>query len=60
VVVTQTLPTIGNRVATTGPCARSFAISWAGSRKNASLEKSAWNVMIDPVVASPSVAIVDP
>jgi hypothetical protein len=35
VVVIQTLPTIGNRVATTGPRARSLSMPPAGSRKNA-------------------------
>src|SRR5262245_20360907 len=40
VVVTQTLPTIGNRVETTGPDARSAATVAPGSRKNASLVKS--------------------
>ena len=40
VVVIQTLPTIGNRVSTTGPSALSRSMPAAGSRKNAWLVKS--------------------
>src|SRR5262245_29753823 len=40
VVVTQTRPTIGNRVNTTGPEARNIATPAPGSRRKASLAKS--------------------
>src|SRR5215510_9350237 len=49
VVVIQTSPTRGNRVATTGPDTRKLAIALGGSRKKASLVKSRRGVMGSPV-----------
>src|SRR5262249_29960282 len=48
VVVIQTSPTRGNRVATTGPDARKSAMALGGSRKKASLVKSRRGAMGSP------------